>query len=66
MKKNPNANPSVIMNLPPEKQFLRKGEIGDWKNYFDKERNEKWEEWIAENIKGTGLEEIDHLNQIKK
>ena len=54
------------MNLPPEKQFLRKGEIGDWKNYFDKERNEKWEEWIAENIKGTGLEEIDHLNQIKK
>ena len=36
------------------------------KNYFDKERNEKWKEWIVENIKGTGLEEIDHLKKIRK
>ena len=26
---------------------------------------EKWEEWIAENIKGTGLEDIYHFKQIR-
>ena len=64
MKNNPNANPSAKFksnNAPPKKDFMRKGQVGDWKNYFDKERCEKWEKWIAENIKGTGLEEIEYF-----
>ena len=66
MKKNPYANPTAIMNTPPEKQFMRKGQVGDWKNYFDKERDTKWEHWIAENIEGTGLEEVEHLKHIRE
>ena len=66
MKKNPNANPSAIMNLPPEKQFMRKGQVGDWKNWFDKERSEKWDKLIAENVGGTGLEVIEHFKQLIK
>ena len=65
MKKNPFANPGAAKeDLPPEKNFMRKGQVGDWKNYFDKENNEKWENWIAEMIKGTGLEKIEHLRHI--
>ena len=64
MKKNPFANPGAAKkDLPPEKNFMRKGQVGDWKNYFDKEKTEKWEKWTFENIRGTGLEEKEYLTQ---
>lgn len=35
--------------------LLRKGEIGDWKNYFTSDLNEKFENEVMNKIKGTGL-----------
>ena len=32
--------------------FIRKGVVGDWKNFFEGEEVKKWDEWI-ENNRGT-------------
>lgn len=37
-------------------RFLRKGVVGDWKNYFTPEMNEQFDEKMLENLKGSGLE----------
>jgi hypothetical protein len=36
-------------------QFLRKGEVGDWRNYFDKKTSEMWDCWIQDKLEGTGI-----------
>lgn len=36
-------------------KLLRKGEIGDWKNYFTSDLNEKFENEVMNKIKGAGL-----------
>ena len=36
-------------------KLIRKGKVGDWKNYFTEENNKSWDEWIAENLKGTDI-----------
>jgi len=36
--------------------ILRKGVVGDWKNYFTPEMNERFEKEVLANLKGTGLE----------
>ena len=36
--------------------LLRKGEIGDWKNYFTPEMNERFENEVMDKLEGTGLE----------
>ena len=60
MKKNPNTNPTAGVDLPPGKpDFIRKGKVGDWKNFFGEEENALWDDWIRDNIAGTGLEELD-------
>ena len=63
MKKNPHANPSGALHLlgNKDKSFMRKGEVGDWKNFFDDERNSTWNRWIKQNIEGTGLEQVEYL-----
>ena len=61
MKENPNAKPIAGVQRKPEENFQRKGEIGDWKNYFDEEKSRSWNQWIFEHILGTGLEEVDHF-----
>ena len=36
--------------------FIRKGKVGDWKNYLNEESTIRiWDEWIAENLKGTNI-----------
>ncbi|XP_071954183.1 uncharacterized protein [Antedon mediterranea] len=35
--------------------FIRKGQIGDWKNHFTVAQNEQFEAKIRENLHGTGL-----------
>ncbi|RZB73451.1 amine sulfotransferase [Asbolus verrucosus] len=35
--------------------FIRKGKIGDWKNHMTPELAKRFDDWIEENTKGTGL-----------
>ena len=37
-------------------KFFRKGQVGDWKNYFAGEKLGQWDQWIADNLQGTDLE----------
>ena len=57
MKLNPTANNSWMdeyskSGAPP---FMRKGVIGDWKNYFSKEQSIKMDKLVAENMIETDL-----------
>ena len=36
--------------------LVRKGQVGDWKNYFSEENSKKWDDWIAQNIDGTDIQ----------
>ena len=36
--------------------YLRKGVVGNWKNYFTPELNERFEKEVLSKLKGTGLE----------
>ena len=37
------------------KTFIRKGKVGDWKNYFTEEKVKVWDRWIDENLVGTDI-----------
>ena len=41
---------------PKMEKFVRKGKVGDWKNYFTDDNNKIWDEWITENLKGTDIQ----------
>ncbi|XP_008196968.2 sulfotransferase 1C4 [Tribolium castaneum] len=36
--------------------FIRKGEIGGWKEYFTEEMNQKMDKWVKENVARIGIE----------
>eukprot|EP00112_Aurelia_sp_Birch-Aquarium-sp1_P022566 Seg640.2 transcript_id=Seg640.2/GoldUCD/mRNA.D3Y31 product="hypothetical protein" protein_id=Seg640.2/GoldUCD/D3Y31 len=36
--------------------FMRKGQVGDWKNYFTEEMNKQMDEAIEKHFKPIGLE----------
>ena len=36
-------------------KFMRKGKVGDWKNYFDNEANQSFDQWISKNLSGTDI-----------
>jgi hypothetical protein len=36
-------------------KFVRKGIVGDWKNYFNDEQTKIWNAWIAKNLEGTEI-----------
>ena len=40
--------------------LVRKGIVGDWKNYFNEENNKIWDKWIADNLKGTDIKFPEH------
>jgi len=47
---------NMSINIKQEKgEFLRKGEVGDHKNTFDKDRNGKWDLWIKNETLNTGI-----------
>jgi len=54
MKKN--AASYLIPTKDGESSMLRKGVVGDWKNYFTPELNERFENEVLANLKGSGLE----------
>ena len=37
-------------------KFFRKGKVGDWKNYFQGEQKEKWNQWVEENRTKIGID----------
>ena len=39
-----------------EGSYIRKGVIGDWKNHFTAEQNEKFQKMYTEKMAGSGLE----------
>ena len=38
--------------------FFRKGQIGDWKNYFTGEKLKEWDDWIEDNLTGTEIKMV--------
>ncbi|XP_063706115.1 luciferin sulfotransferase-like [Culicoides brevitarsis] len=57
MQKNPAVNLEPVIgseDLPVK--FIRKGQIGDWKNYMDEEMSARFDTWIEEKFRGSGLE----------
>ena len=54
MKKN--AASYSIKSHEGETSLLRKGVVGDWKNYFTPELNERFENEVLAKLKGSGLE----------
>lgn len=43
------------IQIKEESKFIRKGQIGDWKNYISAEMSERFDEWIVKNSRGSGL-----------
>ncbi|XP_011661042.1 sulfotransferase 1C2A-like [Strongylocentrotus purpuratus] len=59
MKKNPSSNPDTF-DSPGRKvksgnSFMRKGIIGDWKNYFTDDQNRRYDELYEKEMAGSGL-----------
>jgi len=55
MRSNPMTNAAAMRKVPGEGEFMRKGQVGDWVNYFTEEQNQRMEQWIAEHSHGTGV-----------
>ena len=53
MKKEGNANYSWNKHFKGE--FLRKGQVGDWRNYFTEEQSDRLDALYAEKMAGSGL-----------
>ncbi|XP_063964767.1 sulfotransferase 1C2A-like [Lytechinus pictus] len=65
MKNNPSSNPDTMimkgieqagMEKPKDKSFMRKGVVGDWKNYFTDDQNKRFDELYEKQMAGSGLE----------
>lgn len=60
MKNDPMTNPDLIMpsfkeGLKENRSFLRKGTVGDWKNYFTVSQSEEFDALYKEKMEGSGL-----------
>ena len=56
MQKNPYTNMENNASFPGMKNFIRKGEVGGWVEYFTPEQNEYMDNLIATRLKRTGLQ----------
>ncbi|XP_071484085.1 sulfotransferase 1A1-like [Diadema antillarum] len=61
MKKSKSSNPDSILILSEDAKkqgtsFMRKGAIGDWKNYFSEDQNRRFDELYTKEMAGSGLE----------
>ena len=51
-----NAESFLLGRKEDGRGLLRKGVIGDWKNYFTPEHNERFEKEVLAKLQGSGLE----------
>ena len=56
-KKISTMNSSREMYNEGRGDFIRKGVVGDWVNYFDQALNHSWNDWIQENLANIGVTE---------
>ena len=56
MKTNPAVDFSWIPRNLDQPPFIRKGEVGDWRNYFTDEQNTVFDALYAEQMKDSGLD----------
>ena len=42
--------------VPGASRFIRKGEVGDWRNYFTREQSRRFDELYQQKMAGSGLE----------
>ncbi|XP_037039110.1 sulfotransferase 1C4-like [Bradysia coprophila] len=52
----PIYNPNGEVDDTHSAKFIRKGQIGDWKNYMTREMSERFDEWIDQHSSDTNLE----------
>jgi len=55
MRANPMTNASHMARVEGETEFLRKGQVGDWKNYFSPEQDARIDEWVNEHLGELGI-----------
>ncbi|XP_030854985.1 LOW QUALITY PROTEIN: sulfotransferase 1C2A-like [Strongylocentrotus purpuratus] len=65
MKKNPLSNPDTLLQKGNKESglgqsstssFMRKGVVGDWKNYFTDEQKKRFDKLYDKEMAGSGLE----------
>ena len=44
------------VRVPGAASFMRKGEVGDWRNYFTEEQSRRFDELYEKKLAGSGLE----------
>ncbi|XP_047512985.1 sulfotransferase 1C4-like [Pieris napi] len=57
-KKNPSVNYDLMKELGfmyADREFIRKGKSGGWRDYFDEEMTAEADKWIEENLRDTDL-----------
>ncbi|XP_078051833.1 sulfotransferase 2, partial [Augochlora pura] len=59
MSANPAINLENILppkEVPEDNKFLRKGKVGDWRNYMSPELSERFDRWTEKHLSGSGLD----------
>ncbi|XP_031843273.1 sulfotransferase 2 [Nomia melanderi] len=59
MAANPAINLENILrekDVPQDNRFIRKGKVGDWKNYMSEGLARRFDEWTEERLRGTDLD----------
>lgn len=55
MKDNPTTNYTEWVGTTMDQPFMRKGQVGDWKNYFTVAENEEFDRYIQDKVGDSGL-----------